>query len=82
MLAVPFVGLMPARPFFFVDLASLLACYGGFLIVARRVSIGMVCAVLAFVRAGEGGRRGAGGVRQGDPAADGVGGCRQSAVFR
>jgi len=51
MLAVPFVRLMPAHPFFFVDLASLLACYGGFLMVARRVGIGTLWAVLAFVLA-------------------------------
>jgi len=50
-LAAPFVHLQRAHLFFFVDLACLIACYGGFLAFARRVGVGAPWAVPAFVLA-------------------------------
>ena len=52
LLAAPFTRLMPIHPFFFVDLAALLAAYAGFVSFARLVSVPAPVGVLLFLLTG------------------------------
>jgi hypothetical protein len=48
MLAVPF-ALLGSHPFFFVDLAALIAAYAGFIVFARRVDVSPPIATVLFL---------------------------------
>lgn len=52
LLGAPFVRMMPEHPFFFVDLASLLIAYVGFISFASRCGIGPRWSAILFILAG------------------------------
>jgi len=52
LLGAPFARTMPEHPFFFVDLASLLIAYVGFISFARRCGIGAHWSAILFILAG------------------------------